>query len=61
MPYLPLVEDPADLIFDSSMEKLNDFLLQVRKFETITSANQASDMWRIKDMAFQPLRVQMDL
>ena len=55
------VEDPADLIFDKNMEKVNDFLLKVREFETITSIQQATDMWRIKDMAFQPLRVKLDI
>ena len=31
------IEDPADLVFDKNMEKVNDFLLKVREFETLTS------------------------
>ena len=42
------------------MENVNNFLKKVREFEEITN-RQITDMWRIKDMAFQPLKVQLDI
>jgi hypothetical protein len=41
------MKDPTELVFDRTMEKVNDFMLQVRSFESITGAAQNQDIWRI--------------
>jgi len=39
---------------------MNDFLEQINKFEKITN-NRLIDLWRIKDTAFSPLKVSIDI
>lgn len=53
-------EDPAEQVFDDNMENVNNFLKQITDFERATD-NQMADLWRIKDMAYQPLKVQLDI
>ena len=55
-----LTEDPAEQVFDTNMDNVNSFLQRIAKFEMNTNS-QMTDLWRIKDMAFQPLRVQLDI
>lgn len=54
------LEDPTEEIFESNVNTINSYLKKVKQFEQITN-NQITDMWRIKDMAFQPLQVQLDI
>ena len=54
------IEDPADAVFDDNMDHVNMFMTNIAKFEMSTN-NQITDLWRIKDMAFQPLKVQLDI
>jgi hypothetical protein len=42
------------------MRNMNDFLEKVNKFEKITNSRLV-DLWQIKDTAFQPLRVSIDI
>jgi hypothetical protein len=42
------------------VSNVNDFLQRIAKFERSTNSD-LTDLWRIKDMAFQPLRVQLDI
>ena len=44
-------EDPADQVFDDNMDHVNMFMTNIAKFEMSTN-NQITDLWRIKDMAF---------
>ena len=53
-------EDPAEQVFDDNVTNVNTFLQRIAKFEMSTNS-QLTDLWRIKDMAFQPLRVQLDI
>lgn len=39
---------------------MNEFLGQINKFEKIINTT-LSDLWRIKDTAFQPLKVSIDV
>lgn len=54
------IEDPTEQVFDDGIDNINMFLNHVAKFEMATN-NQLSDLWRIKDMAFQPLRVELNI
>jgi len=54
------IEDPAEQIFDDNVANVNAFLTQIQKFESSTNSD-ITDLWRIKDMAFQPLKVQLDI
>jgi len=47
-------------VFDEGVKNMNDFLDQVNKFEKITNA-RLIDLWRIKDTAFQPFNVSIDI
>ena len=47
-------------MFDDSISNVNLFMQSIAKFE-MTTNNQMTDLWRIKDMAFQPLRVELDI
>jgi len=47
-------------VFDDNVSNVNDFLQRIAKFERSTNSD-LTDLWRIKDMAFQPLRVQLDI
>ena len=42
------------------MTNMNDFLRKVSQFEQITN-DQLKDAWRIKDLAFVPLEVRVDV
>ena len=42
------------------MKDMNDFLEKINKFEKITNS-RLIDLWQIKDTAFQPLRVSIDV
>lgn len=39
---------------------MNDFLGEINKFEKIINTTMC-DLWRIKDTAFQPLKVSIDV
>ena len=39
---------------------MNDFIAKVNNFENITNT-QMRDLWRIKDVGFQPLQVSLDI
>lgn len=39
---------------------MNEFLDKINKFEKITN-NSLTDLWKIKDFAFQPLKVRIDI
>ncbi len=39
---------------------MNEFLNKVQKFEAITN-EQMKDLWRIKEVAFVPLEVRVDV
>jgi hypothetical protein len=57
--YIPQ-KDPAELIFDNGVQSMNEFLNKVQKFEAITN-EQMKDLWRIKEVAFVPLEVRVDV
>jgi hypothetical protein len=42
------------------VNNMNDFLRKVNQFEQITN-DQLKDVWRIKDLAFVPLEVRVDV
>jgi hypothetical protein len=42
------------------VNNMNDFLRKVSQFEQITN-DQLKDVWRIKDLAFVPLEVRVDV
>jgi hypothetical protein len=42
------------------VNNINDFLRKVSQFEQITN-DQLKDVWRIKDLAFVPLEVRVDV
>jgi hypothetical protein len=48
------IENPKDEVFDKGKDQLNDFISKVNQFEEITNAS-LKDLWRIKDVGFQPL------
>ena len=39
---------------------MNDFLTKVQRFESITQ-DRMKDLWKIKDVAFTPLEVRVDV
>jgi len=39
---------------------MNEFLDRVNQFERITN-ERMTDLWRIKDLAFQPLQTSLDI
>lgn len=55
-----MLEDPAEQVFDTGVQNMNDFLDKVKEFEKITNQH-FGDQWKIKDLAFQPLKVQLDI
>jgi hypothetical protein len=59
MSFIP-TKDPAERIFDQGVSSMNEFLSKVQKFETITQ-DRMKDLWRIKDVAFVPLEVRVDV
>ncbi len=42
------------------MKNMNEFIDKVNQFEKITNS-RLIDMWQIKDTAFQPLKVTIDI
>lgn len=57
---LTLIERPQEAVFEEGVKNMNDFLEQINKFEKITNA-RLIDLWRIKDTAFSPLKVSIDI
>ena len=57
--YIP-TKDPTETIFDMGVQNMNDFLTKVQKFEAVTQ-HRMKDLWRIKDVAFVPLEVRVDV
>jgi hypothetical protein len=55
-----LVEPQDELVLDDSIKDMNEFLQKLNKFEKITNSRLV-DLWQIKDTAFQPLRVSIDV
>jgi hypothetical protein len=55
IPAMP-AKDPAELVFEKGVQDMNDFLHKVKEFEKITNSH-FEDKWKIKDLAFQPLKV----
>lgn len=47
-------------MFEEGVKNMNDFLEQINKFEKITNS-RLIDLWKIKDTAFQPLKVTIDI
>jgi len=47
-------KNPKDEVFDKGKDELNEFISKVNQFEEITNAS-LKDLWRIKDVGFQPL------
>ena len=48
------------MIFENGLSSMNEFLRKVQQFESITN-DQLKDLWHIKDMAFVPLEVRVDV
>lgn len=57
--YIP-TRDPTETIFEMGVNNMNDFLTKIQKFESITQ-DRMKDLWRIKDVAFVPLEVRVDV
>lgn len=55
-----MVEPQDELVLDDSIKDMNEFLQKLNKFEKITNSRLV-DLWQIKDTAFQPLRVSIDV
>lgn len=47
-------------MLEDCLKNMNEFLEKVNKFENITNSRLV-DLWQIKDTAFQPLRVAIDI
>jgi len=47
-------------VLDDSINDMNEFLGNLNKFEKITNS-RLIDLWQIKDTAFQPLRMSIDV
>lgn len=52
--------DYTKVVFDGGVANVNDFINKIKQFEHITTTHM-TDIWRIKDLAFQPLQVQLDI
>lgn len=52
--------DYPKVVFDNGVKNMNDFLTKIKQFEQITNSHM-TDIWRIKDLAFQPLNVSLDI
>lgn len=48
------VVDYTKVVFDGGVNNVNDYLKKIQQFEQITNQHM-TDIWRIKDLAFQPL------
>ena len=53
-------EDPQIVLFDIAKNEMDDFITKINHFEKITNAS-LKDLWRIKDVGFQPLNVSLDI
>lgn len=54
------VVDYTKVVFDGGVNNVNDYLKKIQQFEQITNQHM-TDIWRIKDLAFQPLQVSLDI
>lgn len=54
------IVDYEKVVFDNGVKNMNDFLTKIKQFEQITNQHM-TDIWRVKDMAFQPLNVSLDI
>lgn len=54
------MKDPAETILENGISKMNGFLNKVQQFEQATN-DQLKDLWRIRDMAYAPLEVKVDV
>jgi WASH complex subunit 7 len=52
--------DYTKVVFDEGVSNMNEFLNNIKQFEQITNQHM-TDIWRIKDLAFQPLHVSLDI
>jgi len=57
---IKFLEEQDQIVLDDSIKDMNDFLDKLNKFEKITNSRLV-DLWQIKDTAFQPLRVSIDV
>ncbi len=57
---IKFLEEQDQIVLDDSIKDMNDFLDKLNKFEKITNS-RIVDLWQIKDTAFQPLRVSIDV
>lgn len=55
-----VIVDYTKVVFDEGVNNMNDFLNKIKQFEQITNQHM-TDIWRIKDLAFQPLQVSLDI
>lgn len=60
MPRLTVAVDYPKVVFDEGVKNMNEFLSKIKQFEQITNQHM-TDIWRIKDLAFQPLQVSLDI
>lgn len=57
--YIPQ-RDPAEAMLEGGIQNVNSFLKRIKEFENITN-EQLKDLWRIRDLAFAPLEVKVDV
>lgn len=55
-----MLVDYTKVVFDEGVNNMNEFLTKIKQFEQITNQHM-TDIWRIKDLAFQPLQVSLDI
>lgn len=58
--HLVYVEPQQDVLLEDEIKNMNEFIEKVNKFEKITNS-RLIDLWQIKDSAFQPLKVSIDI
>jgi hypothetical protein len=54
------IEAQDVIVLEDSIKDMNEFLGNLNKFEKITNSRLV-DLWQIKDTAFQPLRMSIDV
>ena len=47
-------------MWDKGVSNMNEFLDKLNQFEKITT-NSLHDLWKMKDLAFQPIKVRIDI
>ena len=55
-----ILENPQEFLFDKAKNEMGDFIDKINNFEKITNSS-LKDLWRIKDIGFQPLQVSLDI